>query len=166
MSDTGIIIRIIIRLAFFSSCFVLTQCRQVYQQACCNALLPRVKKVQVVERSPHHTSSKVLFTMKDGKESDELRKSLLALGCRQWFCISTGGILYNPDVSRYAHLDIQLADGDGRCIKTFSLLRDRVFCIDEMTLWLGEPHLRIHDLEKYFTEEEKRIILQHAEDKR
>lgn len=166
MSDTGIIVRIIIRLAFFSSCFVLTQCRQVYQQACCNALLPRVKKLQVVERSPHHTSSRVLFTMKEGKESDELRKKLLTISCREAFYISTGDSIGNPDVSGYSHLGIRLVDGDDRRIGSFSLLRDRVFCIDGMTLWLGERYLRIYDLEKYFTEEEKRIILQHAKDKR
>lgn len=63
-------------------------------------------------------------------------------------------------------MDIEIVDGDGKCIKTFPLLNDNVFSIDEMTSrWYGEPRMRVHHLEEYFTKEEKQIMHHHAQTK-
>lgn len=150
----------IIRLALILSCYTLTQCQQVSQQICYASVLPKAKHVQVVKTSPDYSSRKVLFEMKDGETSDDLQKKLLAIACRQSAYISSTGFCYNPHPSMYSHLDIEVVDGDGKCIKSFSLLNDNVFSIGEIeSRWFGEPDLRVHHLDKYFTEEEKQIIL-------
>ena len=67
----------------------------------------------------------------------------------------------------YSHLDIEVVDGDGKCIKSFSLLNDKVLSIGEIeSRWFGEPDLRVLPLDEYFTEEEKHIILQNIDGKK
>lgn len=157
----------IISLALLSSCCALTQCQQVGQQICYASVLPKAKHVQVVKTSPDYSSRNVLFVMKDGETSDDLQKKLLAIACRESAYIFSMGFCYNPHSSMYSHLDIEVVDGDGKCIKSFSLLNDKALSIGEIeSRWFGEPDLRVHPLDEYFTEEEKHIILQNIDGKK
>lgn len=113
--------------------------------------------MQVVRLKSDYTNC-VLFTMDNNKASGELKKKLLTIACRQSAYLNSIGLLYNPDISRYSQIYIELINRDGKCVKSFPLLKENPLCIDEIEERCGEPQIRAHDLRTFFTDEEVKII--------
>ncbi|MEG0588135.1 MAG: hypothetical protein RR506_09550 [Akkermansia sp.] len=96
--------------------------------------------------------------MNDKKASNKLTKKLLTIACRQSAYIDSIGFLHNPDLSKYSNIYIELINSDGKCVKSFPLLKGTSLCVDEIEGWQGEPQVRIHDLSHFFTTEEVKNI--------